>query len=462
MLRYFCVTNIVIVACTLSLFSCTPNSYEVVVSRDVLTEDGIMNNGYPAPVATDTQQETSVPSPTLVEIRPGVFSAPTLTPAPLFTPLPTPTRRFGATPTAVPLLLPPDNPAGMIRYTTLSEPPYHGVSHFASHMNSEGFADQAPVLIDVPSQIDSDLHQVYPSPNGDYTIFLQTVVNGGIPYIQNERTGEVKILYEENYGGGRFFGWHPDGQHFLFWLEYVGLWLVDAATGEIITLSLPQSVVQGANIAHDGQTIAYIDRNWPETLGALWSVTIAGSDAVPLVDVGQLGFMHLEGWSPNGEKLFYRGNCPGSDEGTFFTTPLCIYDWETKTSQLFRLPFTVSIYPALWSPDGHYILTVGLTEGHQPCDARQREKEPISCLFVAQTVYVYEIDTGEATALADGISPVWSPDGSMVAFISDRSGMPEVWVAQRDGTGLQQITNDSLFKSPYDHLSWMSEVKSND
>lgn len=439
-----------------------PNSYELVVSRDILAEDMIMDDGYPAPAPTDTRQAPPVPSPTLVEIRPGVFSVPTLTPAPLFTPLPTPTRRPGATPTAVSLLPPPDNPAGIIRYTTLSEPPDDGASHFSIHMNAEGFADQAPVLMTVPSQIDSDLHQAYPSPNGDYTVFLQLVINGGIPYIKNERTGAVKMLYEENYGGGRFFGWHPDGQHFLFWLEYVGLWLVDAATGEIATLSLPQSVVQGANIAPDGQTIAYIDRNWPETLGALWSVTIAGSDAVPLVDAGQLGFMHPGSWSPNGEKLFYRGNCPGADEETFFTTPLCIYDWRTKTSQLFRPAFTVSVYPAVWSPNGHDVLTVGLTEGVEPCDVAQSEKEPISCLFVAQTVYVYESDTGKATPLADGISPVWSPDGSMVAFLSNRSGVPEVWVVRRDGTGLQQITDDGLFKSPYDHLSWMPEVKSND
>jgi Tol biopolymer transport system component len=35
----------------------------------------------------------------------------------------------------------------------------------------------------------------------------------------------------------------------------------------------------------------------------------------------------------------------------------------------------------------------------------------------------------------------FSPDGSRIAFASLRSGTPEVWVAKRDGSGLQQVTS---------------------
>ena len=35
----------------------------------------------------------------------------------------------------------------------------------------------------------------------------------------------------------------------------------------------------------------------------------------------------------------------------------------------------------------------------------------------------------------------FSPDGSRIAFASHRSGGPEIWVAGRDGSGLQQITS---------------------
>jgi len=36
---------------------------------------------------------------------------------------------------------------------------------------------------------------------------------------------------------------------------------------------------------------------------------------------------------------------------------------------------------------------------------------------------------------------LFSPDGGRIAFGSDRSGLPEIWVAARDGSGLQQITS---------------------
>jgi len=37
-------------------------------------------------------------------------------------------------------------------------------------------------------------------------------------------------------------------------------------------------------------------------------------------------------------------------------------------------------------------------------------------------------------------SPRFSPDAGRIAFVSKRSGSPEIWVASRDGNGLRQIT----------------------
>ena len=36
---------------------------------------------------------------------------------------------------------------------------------------------------------------------------------------------------------------------------------------------------------------------------------------------------------------------------------------------------------------------------------------------------------------------VWSPDGEMIAFVSDRTGDPEIYVARRDGSGLKRLTD---------------------
>ncbi|MCI0643853.1 MAG: hypothetical protein L0332_28185 [Chloroflexi bacterium] len=352
----------------------------------------------------------------------------------------------------------PDNPAGLITYATHSDPPYQGPnSYFAITINVEGELAEASTAISLPPELEADIFQIHPSPNGRYQVWMFASEPGGIPYVYNEATGEAQPLYREAYGGGNFYGWHPDGQHFLFWLDTIGLWLVDAETFEITTLVLPYSIVQGAAFSPDGQTIAYIDANPPDTAGALWFVSIAGSDAVPLLDVGSLAFIHPGAWSPNGTQLIYRGDCPGAEQQYHITTALCLFDIRTSVSQFLKLPFTVAYDAPRWSPDGRYILTTGLTAGKTPCSLPEREQEPVACMFRAQSVYAFDTETGTAVALAEGISPIWSPDGSMIAFLSNSSGAPEVWTIHADGTELRQLTNDRQFKSSFSNLQWVQE-----
>lgn len=42
---------------------------------------------------------------------------------------------------------------------------------------------------------------------------------------------------------------------------------------------------------------------------------------------------------------------------------------------------------------------------------------------------------------AEDVDPVWSPDGTRIAFVSDRDGLPAVYVMNADGTGVVRITD---------------------
>lgn len=70
-------------------------------------------------------------------------------------------------------------------------------------------------------------------------------------------------------------------------------------------------------------------------------------------------------------------------------------------------------------------------------------------------IYVLDATGGEAKPVLAGMAfernPVFSPDGTKFAFISDRSGVTNLWVANADGSNLRQISHDSslvLYSSP--------------
>ena len=51
-------------------------------------------------------------------------------------------------------------------------------------------------------------------------------------------------------------------------------------------------------------------------------------------------------------------------------------------------------------------------------------------------------DGSGVSTLADGDSLTWSPDGSRIAFISERDGNLEIYVVNADGSGLTNLTNN--------------------
>ena len=50
------------------------------------------------------------------------------------------------------------------------------------------------------------------------------------------------------------------------------------------------------------------------------------------------------------------------------------------------------------------------------------------------------------------VTPTWSPSGTQLAFTSDRTGTPQIWIVGVDGTGLRRISTESYA----DRATWSS------
>jgi Tol biopolymer transport system component len=90
------------------------------------------------------------------------------------------------------------------------------------------------------------------------------------------------------------------------------------------------------------------------------------------------------------------------------------------------------------SPDGRWIAFAGQQNNGQPYQQ-------------AQNVVWLVSDAGVLKALepnpVQGREPAWSPDGKHLAFVSNRAsdnGRYAIFIINRDGSGLVQVTNDTL------------------
>lgn len=91
-------------------------------------------------------------------------------------------------------------------------------------------------------------------------------------------------------------------------------------------------------------------------------------------------------------------------------------------------------YDAAWSPDGNSIAFVSTERGN------------------TDEIWVYDFGTATSTRITDARDlgqpwskhPSWSPDSQQIVFWSSRSGVPQIWVMNRDGTNLKNISNNDF------------------
>ncbi len=92
-----------------------------------------------------------------------------------------------------------------------------------------------------------------------------------------------------------------------------------------------------------------------------------------------------------------------------------------------------------WSPDGRKIAFSSTRDGNWEIYVMDVEISPEN----AQAGDIQPLTNDEG----DDLSPAWSPDGTQIAFSSDRDGDWEIYVMNANGSNIRQLTDNDIIDS---------------
>lgn len=226
-----------------------------------------------------------------------------------------------------------------------------------------------------------------------------------------------------------------DGDAVLKTLLKIPLTAVLAALG---LTALPAAAGDDAGIA-PGSKIAYIDAvDHGQT--RRWQLVIAEADgSEPRAVMRSDALLMSPAWSPDRQRIalvaYDRGQAG-------------LYLYELASGALRRITFLPGINgsPA-WSPDGNTLaMTISDGKGNTDIALIDPRKETKTFADVRKLTDSPAIDT-EAS---------WSPDGRSIAFTSDRSGTPQIWLMNADGSEPRMLTREGQNMRP----RWSPDGKS--
>ena len=154
-------------------------------------------------------------------------------------------------------------------------------------------------------------------------------------------------------------------------------------------------------------------------------------------------YPHPAGWSADGSEIYFMGHSPELDYGLWAVEDRL----GAEPRLLRRLETPVSSggpFPSLrFTPHG------GMQIAYE-----HRER--------SSSLVAVELKSGRTTRVTDAsrmdFNPRFSPDGSRIAFMSNRTGVDTLWVCDRDGSNQEPIVELPLFGG-YSEPRWSRDAK---
>ena len=284
------------------------------------------------------------------------------------------------------------------------------------------------------------------SPDGSKLAFLRVSAERAQVVIKDTNTGQEQVLTDTQSpistwlaDSNPFFGchgpaWSPDGQNIVVADQEAsgrgyGLYRVAVKTGERHPLTAPPGVERDTcpRFSPDGRSIAFV-RYVSHGISEVHIMAADGSNQRQLTSDRRTirGF----DWTSDGREIIFSSLRQGGFQ-------LRAIDRNGGESHLVPVTTTSAVDPAI-SAKGNWLAFTELEENWNIWRVRLASSgmgKPERLLS----------STGK------NHSPSYSPDGRHIAFVSDRSGSPEIWLADQDGSDLKRLT--------YFNGSWLGSIR---
>ena len=216
---------------------------------------------------------------------------------------------------------------------------------------------------------------------------------------------------------------------------FIDLWLADAHTGKRIKRLVESTLnpnfeelrllYSQSSFSNDGRTLAFTAQR--EGKDVLYLMDVAKASVRARLDL-PVDAVWSPVWSPDDKQIAFSGSRGGISD-------LFIVNSDGKGLRQLTNDLYGDLQPA-WSPDGRRIAF-----------ATDRSPETdLSILKISKwRIAVIDQQTGAIEVLPGqgglNLNPQWSPDGRELAFISDRTGIPNVFLYDFGTQQHYQITN---------------------
>ena len=171
----------------------------------------------------------------------------------------------------------------------------------------------------------------------------------------------------------------------------------------------------------------------------LWKIPEHGGKAVQVTH-HESGRMFFPSISSDGKTIVYE-----QDFG--------IWKFDTKTGK--STPIKINIVSDDKENPVETITVRNDADGYDLSPSNRR-----AAISVHGEIFSIATDRGDIQRVTQSysreIDPAWSPDGKWIAFVSDKSGRDEVWMAHEDGTGLKKVSDGDGEKQA---IQWAPDSK---